>query len=260
MGNGKKEAPGTAVTNWTEKLGKIAQQTVAAEVVSGRFLSFKSGQMSFNDTPVPQNSLPCIIIAHCHERTFYSKPFNPNVVVSPDCYAFAKQDSEGVLPPLVPHPDVEEPIHPTCEGCPMDVWGSDLQGGRGKACKEIRRLAILPADALKDPDKLLAAAEAYARVPVMSVAKWSAYTHLLAAHGTAPFAAVTRMYLLPDAKSQFTVNFELMAKVTDDAVLTALFAKHEMAMKAIDFPYAKMEEQAAPPAVPAKPGKKSKVG
>jgi len=247
-----------AVVNWTERLGQIANATAASEVVSGKFLSFKSGVMSYNDTPMPGNTMDCIIVGHCHERTFYSKPYNPNAITSPDCYAFGIADREGNVPDMAPHEDVEHPIHETCDGCPMDAWKSDIQGGRGKGCKEIRRLAILPADALKDPSKILAYSEAYARVPVMSVVKWASYTHLLAAHKTAPFAVFTRMFLLPDARSQFTVNFELKAKITDDDVLSALWAKHQHVMKSINFPYEKIED--TPPPAPATPGKKSKVG
>jgi len=245
-----------AVVNWTERLGKIAVATAAAEVVSGKFMSFKSGVMSANDTPLPGNSIDCIIIGSCHERTFYSKPYNPNVITSPDCYAFGVADEEGLVPEMLPHADVAKPMHTSCTGCPMDEWKSDIQGGRGKGCKEIRRLAILPLDSLKDPSKILGTAEMYARVPVMSVVKWAAYTHLLAAHKTAPFAVVSRMFLLPDARSQFTVNFELKAKITDDDVLSALWNKHVLVQQGINFPYEAITEPEPAPA----PGKKSKVG
>ncbi|PWI56055.1 hypothetical protein [Sulfoacidibacillus thermotolerans] len=34
----------------------------------------------------------------------------------------------------------------SCQGCPFDVYGSDFNGGRGKACKTMRRLYVLTAD------------------------------------------------------------------------------------------------------------------
>lgn len=251
---------GNAVVNWTEKIGQIAKVVAAAEVSTGKFISFKSGQMSYNDVPVPNNSLECVVIGYAHERVYYTEAFNPNVVASPACFAFGKPRADGTIPPLVPHPDSEERQHETCEGCEMDAWGSDPGGGRGKACKEIRRLAVLPLDALKDPSKIQAYTEAYVRIPVMSVPKWSSYVHLVAANQTAPFAVVTRMYLTPDARSQFKVNFELVAKITDNEILGALYAKHQLVQSTIDFPYAKASEQ-APQAAPARPaGRKSKVG
>ena len=252
---------GKAVVNWTEKLGELAKATAAAEVSTGKFISFKSGQMSYNDAPVPGNSMDCIVVGYIHERVYYDEPFNPNIVATPKCFAFGKPIPDGNVPPMVPHDDAESQQHEECEGCPMDAWGSDPGGGRRKACKEIRRLAVLPVDALKEPDKLLGYSEAYVRVPVMSVSKWASYVHLVAANNTVPFAVITRMFLTPDARSQFKVNFELQAKITDNDLLGSLYAKHELVQKNIDFPYIKAGEQAAPqPTAVRAAGKKSKVG
>jgi len=40
-----------------------------------------------------------------------------------------------------PDPGVPEPQNPTCAGCPNNEWGSGQ--GKGKACKDHRRLAVL---------------------------------------------------------------------------------------------------------------------
>lgn len=43
----------------------------------------------------------------------------------------------------VPSPDVPEPKSSLCGSCPLNRFGSDPDGGKGKACKNMRRLVIL---------------------------------------------------------------------------------------------------------------------
>ena len=57
----------------------------------------------------------------------------------PDCYS---RDL------LIPDPQIKEPQSSKCTGCPHNEWGSEVKDdgsqGRGKACKEIRRLFFIP--------------------------------------------------------------------------------------------------------------------
>ncbi len=54
----------------------------------------------------------------------------------------------------------------SCQGCPFDVFGSDLNGGRGKACKTMRRLYVLTADS--DVPAIL-------NLPPSSLKKWDQF-------------------------------------------------------------------------------------
>lgn len=53
---------------------------------------------------------------------------------------------------IKPDPQAEAIQHETCANCPMNQWGSDTKkdgsAARGKACKEIRRVFMLPAGRL----------------------------------------------------------------------------------------------------------------
>lgn len=250
---------GKAVVNWQEKMGAVAKLHAAAEVVSGKFVSFRGGQFSYNDIPFPGNQAEFIIIAACHENRWYENKFNADAIETPVCFAFGVPDVEtGLVPHMVPHDKSKRKQHETCKGCPLNAWGSDPDRPRGKACKEIRRLALLPVDCLKEPDKIIAAVEAYAAISVTNVSRWAAYVHQLAARGYAPWGVVTRISVRPDPRNQFQVNYELAATISDNDVLGALYQKHLASRETVAFPYEESENAlaAATPAKPSKIGRK----
>lgn len=240
----KEQAPaaGTAVVSWSEKLAKYASDAKSTEEGTGNFLSFKAGMMTLEGAPLPGNEISCIILASLHENALYPK-YNPSQPQAPFCYAYGWGEDGEVMAPFE---KVKDKRAPTCDICPNMVWGSDPEGSRGKACKQTRRLAWIKADLLKDPDKLEKAPILYAKVPVMSVANWSAYVGVLAARNLPPWAVATRMFLQPHPKSQFQVWFEPQASIKDDGILTILEAKMQAARQNIMFPYPDPAPETAP--------------
>ena len=83
--------------------------------------------------------LQAVILDWRNTRTYYDKPWNPNNPEPPKCYAIAKAIDDLA-------PTIDTPIHDNCAECPMNQWGSDPQGGKGKACANKVRLAVVPAD------------------------------------------------------------------------------------------------------------------
>lgn len=236
----------TAIVNWEEKLGKYAEAVTAEESVQGTWMSVKAGRLSIDKTPVAGNVLDCVVIAYAHENAYYEGKFDPNNPKPPVCYAINPEEEN-----LMPHEKAEDAQAEGCADCPKNQWGSG-EGGKGKACKNIRRLALLPLDAAQDPTKTATADVVYLKLPVMSVRNWAKYVNDCAAETKRPpFAVVTQIGTEPDTKAQFKVTFKLGFKVTDPAVLEQLVARHEREMKAIDFPY-----QAAQAAAPVAENKK----
>ena len=50
-------------------------------------MSFRGGTITYNDQTL-QSPLPIIILALGGERSYYARPFNPDVAATPDCYSF----------------------------------------------------------------------------------------------------------------------------------------------------------------------------
>lgn len=228
------EAAGTAVVDWQEQLAKMAFATAEAEKPSGNWVSFKGGQLTINGTSQPKNKVDCIVIHSIFENQLYEDRYDPNNPQPPICYAFSETDDD-----LKPHADSAKPQAESCAVCPNNVWGSDPGGGKGKACKNVRRLAIVSADDL-DPEKLPRAEVALAKLPVTSVKNWSTYASQLAnVLKIPPLAVISEMSVEPDAKTQFQVNFQLVDKITDGALIQGLLNKRKDTTPLIFAPYDK---------------------
>jgi hypothetical protein len=225
---------GTQVVDWQEQLAKMAFATAEAEKPSGNWVSFKGGQLTINGTPQPKNKVDCIVIHSIFENQLYEDRYDPNNPQPPICYAFSETDDD-----LKPHADSAKPQAESCAVCPNNVWGSDPGGGKGKACKNVRRLAIVSADDL-DPEKLPRAEVALAKLPVTSVKNWSTYASQLAnVLKIPPLAVISEMSVEPDAKTQFQVNFQLVDKITDGALIQGLLNKRKDTTPLIFAPYDK---------------------
>ena len=239
-----------AITNYDEAFAKAAAAAAATEqLTGGTFISTKGGVLAFGEEVMPGNQVAVIVLDSVHENTFYSAKYDPNQKAAPICYAFSR---DGDRDEMGPHESMQvdltyfQPQHPQCHGCKWNEWGS-AEKGKGKACQNRRRLALIPAgyyqprrgsrdmdlELYADPKHFQQADIAYMKLPVTSVNDWSKYVNQLSANfQRPPFGVVTRIYLEPHPDWQYTVNFELIDKIPDDIAQT-IFARHEEAVKAI---------------------------
>lgn len=265
---------GTAVANYDEELAKLAGQsaTLTDSGGGGRFFSIRAGVLQFDDAPLPGNQMCVIIGSWCLENVYYDTAFDPDNLAPPVCFAFCKDDEDK--DEMGPNPEhlKDEPFEmqsSVCEDCPQNEWGSASKG-KGKACSNRRRLACLPAgtytsagrnggyelEVFDDAEHFASCDAAYLKVPVMSGKPFDAYVRDVAEQIKRPlFAVYTRVYLTPDPKSQFKVNFELIDKV-DDALIPTLMERYKKLNAEIDFPYVKFESDEEEEAPKRSAGKK----
>lgn len=245
------ETAGTAVaslTNWQDRLAKYAVAAVAAEAApSGSFISAKSGVLQYAGAAVVGNVLDVIVLDSIYENTFYTDAYDADNPASPVCFAFAHDDTE-----MAPHADSTEPQHTTCKGCPQNEFGS-AERGKGKACKNSRRIAVLPGSDLSI-GTLETAEVAFMKLPVTSVKNWGNYINTLAAiDHRPPFAVVTTIGIVPDLKTQFKVTFTKKALINDEGALDMLIKRMEAQQQTKTAPYQPNSE--AEPKVPVTKGK-----
>lgn len=209
------------LANYDEELARLAKKATAVEKPSSSNIGVKAGVLTYNGNPVAGNKLECIIVASTHANLYYDKKFDSNNPSNPVCYAYCN-DPEEEDP--APHPKSSKPQAERCADCWANKWGSDPEGGRGKACKNSRRLAILPAGV--EVGDVQNAEVAVLTLPVMSVSKkWSPYVHKLSTlYNRPPLGLVTCISTMPDQKSQFLVTFDDV-RVVDQSLIGALLAK-----------------------------------
>jgi hypothetical protein len=217
------------VVNWEDRLAQDAKDIAKHERPALSRISLRSGILSYQDQPYKDNQMEAVIIAHIHERAYYEQDFDPDVQYPPTCYA---QSTDGVN--MVPHGDIVEPQNASCDGCWADKFGS-AKRGKGKACGQRRKLALMPA--LDNPAEYANAELALLSIPVTSVKNFGTYVNVLAsAHLRAPWGMITKIYVKPHPKFQFQVFFEPISKLPDEA-LSHIAGKIDMALTTLCQPY-----------------------
>jgi hypothetical protein len=226
---------------WAAKLAAEAKEVAAEERPSVSKIGLRAGQITYGGNPVKGNVLPCIILAAGHRNVYYDKPFDPNNLQNPACFALSVKDDGLEAHPNVPNeavPGFAERQERSCGNCPLNQWESDPKGGKGKACKETRRLVIVPADAADDAESCKKAEMAIIDVPVTSGKNYSNFVNGLAASASVPpWVCITNVSTSPNAKTQFQVNFTPVEVVQDEDVLTILEARKAEAERLVLTPY-----------------------
>jgi hypothetical protein len=190
-------------------MAKEAVAQAEQEKPDNNWLSFKSGILSFNDMPAKDNRMLCVIFDSAYENAWYPGAYDPKNIVAPDCWAIARAEED-----MAPSNVVPEPVSPGCVDCPKNEWGSDPAGGKGKACKNVRRIALIQA---ADIAKGVSADVMLARIPTMSVRNWSKYVTQVANVVRRPtWGVVTELRLVPDVKSQFQVQFSFVENIPEE--------------------------------------------
>jgi hypothetical protein len=232
--------------DWAAMMAKAAMEQAQTEKPDNNWISFKSGVLQYNDQPAKNNRIQCVIFDAAYENGLYTKPFDPNKVVSPDCWAIARVEED-----LAPSNAVPNAVSPECTQCPNNEWGSDPRGGKGKACKNIRRIALVQAS---DLEKGTGADVLFARIPTMSVRNWSKYVNQIANVVRRPsWGVITELSVVPDSKSQFQVQFSFVQNVPDELMDTVMAIKEAAGDSLlVEYTPNPVEEEAAP----AKSGKK----
>lgn len=251
-------AAGKAVARWDEKLAEDAQAAAAAEASAGggQFFSARGGILAFNGAPVPDNTMAVVIVDGVFENVYYEGKFDPDTPTPPTCFAFARDEKS-----LAPHDVVVkagQAQNATCKGCPHNEWAT-ADTGRGKACRNTRRLAMIPAGELDRSGRFTAwpsaddfekATLGMMKLPVTSVKGYATFVQQVA-NGLKrpPYAIFTKVRVVPDAKTQFRVLFEPIEKVPD-RYMDAIMQRRDEAAGVIDQPYP-MEYEDRAPAKPA---------
>jgi hypothetical protein len=213
------------LVNWQEKMLAEATAVASSERPAISTISLRSGIIQYMGEPMPDNKLNCIVLASMHENVFYTGAFDPDNPQPPACWAFG-ESAEGMAPKC------DNPINATCKGCPNNEWGSDTRGGRGKACKEIRRLAVIPASGNITDNEM-----AMLKVPVTSVRNWANYVNsVVALYKRPPWGIHTTISTKPDPKSQFKVTFTTGDLLEDDA-LAKVAGRIDQAKAMLSTPY-----------------------
>ena len=252
-----------ALIPWEEQLAKDAAISAGMEASTGSslYFSMKSGVLSFNDMPMPDNQIAVIILDTILENVFYEGVFNAADPAPPVCFAFGREEAD-----LVPHEvvfDHDQQRSDTCPSCPKNAWGT-ANVGKGKACRNTRRMALLPAGTLIDnrfkpyteEDHFIKSAYGVMKLPVTSVKGYGIFVkQITSVHSAPPYGFFTKIKVVPDAVTQFKVLFEVLGKIPNHIGPIIMQRRKEAAIS-LDIPY-NLDREAERPSPAYAPPKES---
>jgi hypothetical protein len=217
----------------------------SAEFIGGgsNWISFKGGLIQVNGGTSPDGKLQCIVLAYMQERAWYEAEFDGANPQAPDCYAYGDEDGRE---PIAPHEKSRNKQHATCRGCPLDEWGSAPKG-RGKACRQGVRLALVPANTEGVEGPVF-----FARIPPTSIKNVRGWLQALG--DTPSFAVVTEIQVRPSSENMFDVLLTPKSELPA-AFQAGVMTQLDKAESDLRQPYPELEEKA-----PAKPAKAVRRG
>lgn len=183
--------PSTALVDVSQELARRAAMIQATEKSDGvPYISTKGGAFKFQDT-VLDNPMRVILLDYSLINMYYGAMYDEDNPQPPTCVAVITQ-GEGAEDQMAPLAESPEKQADKCADCPQNVFGTDIRG-KGKACKNQRRLALVSCRDGAELDALSEGSDvAYLRVPPASLSNFRKYVKQLAkVKGLPPLGVIT---------------------------------------------------------------------
>lgn len=138
-----------AVTSVQEQLKKeLDTLKDRVDPPSGYMISTKGKVFTLPDGSADNGPLVCVVLDWLTANTYFEGVYNPQNIQPPACFAISREPAKAIPSASAPKKQFDRCCGDADnDGCPKNEWGSDPQGGKGKACKNTRRILVVPANA-----------------------------------------------------------------------------------------------------------------
>lgn len=195
--------------NYAEQLAKEAaeiQKRIAAP--SADRIRFQANRGFITPDGMEGTTLEVVIVDFMSSYMFYDGMYDRDNPQPPACFAIGPEPTM-----LIPSPNSPDKQSDACATCPNNQFGSS-PNGKGKACKNTRLLALMPASVLDDPQG--DAPIWVMAVPPTSMKAFDAYVRNLAMkHKTTPVGVVTQI-TMDNTVTWAAPRFEVVRPLTGD--------------------------------------------
>lgn len=156
---------------------------------SSNRISTRDKKFTLPDGTSHAGPMYAVVLDHRNFNRYYTKPYDPQNPTPPDCFAIAK-DFDSMSP--YNHEGVKDPQSNDCASCPMNQFGSGPTG-KGKACRNMVRLALARPDASANDDPMTL------EVPPSALKHWNKHVNHLQTAGMLPVQVITEISFDPQA-------------------------------------------------------------
>ena len=200
------------------------------EPPSGFMISTKGKTFTLPDGSADEGPLICVVLDWITGNTYFEGIYNPKNIKPPVCWALGRNVSEVTASKNAPKPQHDGP----CKGCKQNQWESDPGGGKGKACKNTRRLLVVPVGAGEDTSPWVLS------VSPTGLKHFDKYVNTLSDTGVHPIEVVTEISMEP-TEDYPSLRFKVDTKHDKVEMMWALKEKGQEIL----FQEPKPEEKAA---------------
>lgn len=201
-----------ALVAYEEQLkAELAALAGTTEPPSSNKISTKGKVFTLPDGTSSANPLNVVVLHFVAYNSYYTAAWNPNVRAKPACWSIGR-----VLDDMVPSDKVPKPQHTDCKTCPKGQFGSAPNGGKGKACKNVRRLLVLPVGFTENTEPMTL------EVSPTGLKSWNKYIDRLKKEfAMAPLQVVTEVKFDPN-QSYPSLQFDYLDQHADVALALRL--------------------------------------
>ena len=204
-----------AVAEYREQLRQVLA-TLRTRIAppAGNRISLKGRMFTMPDGSTNPGPIAAVLLDWRAHNQFWAGPYDPNQLEDPICWAVSR-----TYDALAPSPESVEPQAESCASCPKNVFGS-APNRKAKACRNSRRLAIVPPDATLETEPMILTTSPTA------ISAFESYVLGLATENKMPVEVVTLIAF--DPASDFpSLRFGKPKPLTDKqlAVMMKLRAK-----------------------------------
>ena len=175
--------------------------------------SFSLGELDLGET------LTVVILDTCLENAYYDRPYSRGESSPPACFATGKAKYADDLIPDDESPDQQSDV---CENCPHNEWGS-AQNGKGKACRNSRRLALFAYDdqGLQTDEMVML------RISPTGLARYNSFAKKVTQRLKKPTYAIVTELSFIEKETYPTVTFKCVQELSDVEIATVLEHKDD---------------------------------
>lgn len=190
--------------NIEEQIKKeLAAQSKQLGAMPSNKIATKGKKFTLPDGQSSEGPLEAVILDFNWFLVHYPGVYNANNPQQPDCFAIGRDKPDSGE--LKPSAEVEKPYSDNCASCPKNQWKSD-PNGNGKACKNQRRLILVPPNFTEESEAMTL------YVSPGALKNFDAYvSRLKSEHGILPVQAVTEISFDPN-QSYPSLIFKFLQK------------------------------------------------
>ena len=172
----------------------------------GSYVSIKGGSFTYQGADLGEE-INVVIIDWTNEKAYYDTPYDPDEPSSPACWAIGDERPNDLEPSdLSPKKQSD-----TCGECWANEFGS-ADNGKGKACKDSRRMAMISADQLDDPVEDIEVV--FLKTPPTSCKNFDKYVNGAKKLLKRPtYGVITRVFFDDEADYE-VLKFEIIDKIS----------------------------------------------